>query len=204
MKGIYTISQVCTILGMQDYTLRYLEKTLQIKITRDTMKNRIYYESDIKLLKEVLRLKKAGYPNKYICLHLTNESSNEEKNISPCSIKNNNENNSLVTSTDNHDLLQKIEARQNNIEQCLNKMSARIDCLDFNKGTILTNKYYTGDTFISSISGNKNMQTKILFVSPITNSNGDYVYFCQQHDDDGNFSFTAVIEQYFDEHCKPI
>lgn len=52
-KTTYTIKQVSKILDVQEVTLRSWEKELNLKISRDTNKYRLYTTSDIKLLTQV-------------------------------------------------------------------------------------------------------------------------------------------------------
>src|SRR5665648_371871 len=52
-KTTYTIKQVSKILDVQEVTLRSWEKELNLKISRDTNKYRLYTTSDIKLLTQI-------------------------------------------------------------------------------------------------------------------------------------------------------
>jgi DNA-binding transcriptional MerR regulator len=58
MKDInYKIGEVAEMLGIEQHTLRYLEHTLKLKITRDERGDRLYTENDLETLKLVLKLK---------------------------------------------------------------------------------------------------------------------------------------------------
>ncbi len=58
MKEIYyKIGEVAEILGVEQYTLRYLENTLKLKIKRDERSDRIYSEEDLQTLRLILQLK---------------------------------------------------------------------------------------------------------------------------------------------------
>lgn len=58
MHEIYLkIGEVAEILGIEPYTLRYLESTLKLKIKRDDRGERIYTESDLDTLRLILQLK---------------------------------------------------------------------------------------------------------------------------------------------------
>ncbi|MGI5921743.1 MAG: MerR family transcriptional regulator [Syntrophomonadaceae bacterium] len=56
-KVFYKIGEVAEMLGIEQYTLRYLEHTLKLKISRDERGDRLYSESDIDTLKLILKLK---------------------------------------------------------------------------------------------------------------------------------------------------
>lgn len=58
--GFYSITNVSDKTGIKPYTLRNLEKVLDLKIKRDNMQNRIYTENDILLFNEILQLKDQG------------------------------------------------------------------------------------------------------------------------------------------------
>lgn len=58
MQEIYLkIGEVAEILGIEPYTLRYLENTLKLRIKRDERGERIYAESDLDTLRLILQLK---------------------------------------------------------------------------------------------------------------------------------------------------
>lgn len=53
----YKIGEVSEMLGIEPYTLRYLESTLKLKIKRDERGERLYSESDLDTLRLILQLK---------------------------------------------------------------------------------------------------------------------------------------------------
>jgi len=53
----YKIGEVSEILGLEPYTLRYLESTLKLKIKRDERGERLYSEPDLDTLRLILQLK---------------------------------------------------------------------------------------------------------------------------------------------------
>ncbi len=58
MQEIYLkIGEVAEILGLEPYTLRYLESTLKLKIKRDERGERLYSEADLDTLRLILQLK---------------------------------------------------------------------------------------------------------------------------------------------------
>lgn len=58
MQEIYLkIGEAAEILGLEPYTLRYLESTLKLKIKRDERGERLYSESDLDTLRLILQLK---------------------------------------------------------------------------------------------------------------------------------------------------
>jgi len=58
--SFYSITNVSDKTGIKPYTLRKLEKVLDLNIKRDPMQNRIYTETDILLFNEILQLKDQG------------------------------------------------------------------------------------------------------------------------------------------------
>ena len=52
VKTTYTVKQVSKMLDVQEVTLRSWERELNLKISRDTNKYRLYTMSDIELLLE--------------------------------------------------------------------------------------------------------------------------------------------------------
>lgn len=87
MQEIYLkIGEVAEILGIEPYTLRYLESTLKLKIKRDERGERLYSESDLDTLRLVLQLKnEKGLNTTAIKLALENlqESDTNDKNNAP-------------------------------------------------------------------------------------------------------------------------
>ncbi len=58
MKEIYyKIGDVADMLGIEQYTLRYLENSLKLKIKRDERGDRLYTETDLETLRLILKLK---------------------------------------------------------------------------------------------------------------------------------------------------
>ncbi|MDD4802716.1 MAG: MerR family transcriptional regulator [Syntrophomonas sp.] len=53
----YKIGEVAEMLNIEQYTLRYLEHTLRLKIKRDERSDRLYSESDLDTLRLILKLK---------------------------------------------------------------------------------------------------------------------------------------------------
>jgi len=87
MQEIYLkIGEVAEILGIEPYTLRYLESTLKLKIKRDERGERLYSESDLDTLRLVLQLKnEKGLNTTAIKLALQNlqESDTDDNKNSP-------------------------------------------------------------------------------------------------------------------------
>ncbi|MDD2511004.1 MAG: MerR family transcriptional regulator [Syntrophomonas sp.] len=79
----YKISEISEILGVEQYTLRYLENSLGLKIKRNERGDRLYSESDLETLKLVLQLKNKGLNTTAIKMALENIEETEEKALSP-------------------------------------------------------------------------------------------------------------------------
>ncbi|MDD2620981.1 MAG: MerR family transcriptional regulator [Syntrophomonadaceae bacterium] len=77
----YKIGEVAELLGIEQYTLRYLESTLGLKIKRNERSDRLYTESDLETLKLVLQLKERGLNTTAIKLALENAEEKEETGI---------------------------------------------------------------------------------------------------------------------------
>ena len=73
----YMISETSRQVGVEDHVLRYWEKELELPINRNEMNNRYYYESDIKLLQTVKKLKDQGFQLKAIRMMLPSIDNNE-------------------------------------------------------------------------------------------------------------------------------
>ena len=56
-KVYYKIGEVAEILEVEQYTLRYLEHTLRLKIKRDERGDRLYSEANLDTLRLILKLK---------------------------------------------------------------------------------------------------------------------------------------------------
>lgn len=74
----YKIGEVSEMLGIEQYTLRYLENSLQLRIKRNEKGERLYTESDIDTLRLVLKLKEKGLNTTAIKMALQNV---EEKEV---------------------------------------------------------------------------------------------------------------------------
>ncbi|MEA1962499.1 MAG: MerR family transcriptional regulator [Bacillota bacterium] len=85
MKEIYyKIGEAAEMLGVEQYTLRYLETTLKLKIKRDERSDRIYSEEDIDTLRLILQLKnEKGLNTTAIKMALENMEESHEANIVP-------------------------------------------------------------------------------------------------------------------------
>lgn len=53
----YKIGEISEMLGIEPYTLRYLESTLKLKIKRDDRGERLYTDADLDTLRLILQLK---------------------------------------------------------------------------------------------------------------------------------------------------
>jgi DNA-binding transcriptional MerR regulator len=60
MDRSYTIGEVCDVLKCEQHTLRYIEKTLDMKIERDEFMNRLYSQENLDTLRMVFDLKDQG------------------------------------------------------------------------------------------------------------------------------------------------
>lgn len=77
----YMISETSKKVGVEDHVLRYWEKELELPINRNEMNNRYYYESDIKLLQTVKKLKDQGFQLKAIRMMLPSIDNNDSLGI---------------------------------------------------------------------------------------------------------------------------
>ncbi|MEN6462229.1 MAG: MerR family transcriptional regulator [Syntrophomonas sp.] len=81
-KIFYKIGEVAELLGIEQYTLRYLEHSLRLKIHRDERGDRLYSESDLDTLKLILKLKnEKGLNTTAIKLALENMESSPESEL---------------------------------------------------------------------------------------------------------------------------
>lgn len=81
-KIFYKIGEVAEILGIEQYTLRYLEHSLKLRIQRDERGDRLYSESDLDTLKLILKLKnEKGLNTTAIKLALENMDSSPEPGL---------------------------------------------------------------------------------------------------------------------------
>lgn len=80
----YKIGEVSEMLGVEQYTLRYLENTLKLKIKRDERGERLYSDHDIDVLRLILKLKnEKGLNTTAIKLALENMEDNETQAVRP-------------------------------------------------------------------------------------------------------------------------
>lgn len=80
----YKIGEVAEMLEMEQYTLRYLEHSLKLKIKRNERGERQYSESDLDTLRLVVRLKKEkGLNATAIRLALENLETKTEEEFNP-------------------------------------------------------------------------------------------------------------------------
>lgn len=80
----YKIGEVAEMLGIEQYTLRYLEHTLKLKIKRDERSDRLYSEADIETLRLVLKLKnEKGLNTTAIRMALSNLEESKETALQP-------------------------------------------------------------------------------------------------------------------------
>lgn len=80
----YKIGEVAEILQVEQYTLRYLENSLKLKIKRNERGDRLYTESDLDTLKLILKLKnEKGLNTTAIRMALDNMEEQQETSLSP-------------------------------------------------------------------------------------------------------------------------
>lgn len=82
-ERFYKIGEVAEILGIEQYTLRYLENSLQLKIKRNEKGERLYTDSDIDTLRLILQLKEKGLNTTAIKMALQNVEENEVTDLAP-------------------------------------------------------------------------------------------------------------------------
>lgn len=85
MENIYyKIGEVAEMLGIEQYTLRYLEHTLKLIIKRDERGDRLYSEADLDTLRLILKLKnEKGLNTTAIKMALNNMEETQETAIQP-------------------------------------------------------------------------------------------------------------------------
>ena len=71
-ERFFKIGEVAEILGLEQYTLRYLENTLKLRIKRNDRGDRLYTESDLETFRLILQLKDKGLNTTAIKLALEN------------------------------------------------------------------------------------------------------------------------------------
>ncbi|HBX87724.1 MAG TPA: hypothetical protein DEG09_03810 [Marinilabiliaceae bacterium] len=80
----YKIGEVAEMLGIEQYTLRYLEHALRLKIRRDERSDRLYSEADIETLRLILKLKnEKGLNTTAIRMALNNMEESQESALQP-------------------------------------------------------------------------------------------------------------------------
>lgn len=58
VNGFYSIGQICEILNIEDFNLRYIEKTVGLTIKRNSAGERKYSQANLETLKFYLNFKK--------------------------------------------------------------------------------------------------------------------------------------------------
>lgn len=82
-ERFYKIGEAAEMLGIEQYTLRYLENSLQLKIKRNEKGERLYTDSDIDTLRLILQLKEKGLNTTAIKMALQNVEENEVTDLAP-------------------------------------------------------------------------------------------------------------------------
>ncbi len=82
-ERFYKIGEVAEILEIEQYTLRYLENSLKLKIKRNERGDRLYTDFDLDTLRLVLQLKAKGLNTTAIKLALENTEESEETSLAP-------------------------------------------------------------------------------------------------------------------------
>lgn len=75
----YKIGEVSELLGIEQYTLRYLENNLKLKINRDERGDRLYSETDLDTLRLVMKLREKGLNTTAIKMALENSQEESEE-----------------------------------------------------------------------------------------------------------------------------
>jgi DNA-binding transcriptional MerR regulator len=121
----YKIGEVSEILGIEQHTLRYLEHSLKLKITRDERGDRLYTENDLETLKLVLKLKnEKGLNTTAIKMALENM---EQVDTKPVAVNNDIINPAFIEVTS---LAQKIVDQNEELLRLNQKLNQRIDELE--------------------------------------------------------------------------
>lgn len=80
----YKIGEIAELLNIEQYTLRYLESSLNLKIRRDDRGDRIYTDSDIETFKLIIKLKNEKGLNTTAIKHaLNNLEEHQETSVAP-------------------------------------------------------------------------------------------------------------------------
>jgi MerR family transcriptional regulator, aldehyde-responsive regulator len=62
----HSIGQICELLNVEDFNLRYIEKAVNLEIKRNELGERVYSERDVETLRMILELKDQGLNYKAI------------------------------------------------------------------------------------------------------------------------------------------
>lgn len=121
----YKIGEVAEMLGIEQHTLRYLEHSLKLKITRDERGDRLYTDNDLETLKLVLKLKnEKGLNTTAIKMALENT---EQMNEISVPVNNSNFTPAIIEVTS---LAQKIVEQNEQLLSQNQKLNKRIDDLE--------------------------------------------------------------------------
>lgn len=127
----YKIGEVAEMLGIEQYTLRYLEHALRLKIKRDERSDRLYSEADIETLRLILKLKnEKGLNTTAIRMALNNMEESQETALQPQTNEGNIDISELGNSIrriveQNDELLSQNKMLNQKIEQLEYKMNER-------------------------------------------------------------------------------
>ncbi|MDD4171820.1 MAG: MerR family transcriptional regulator [Syntrophomonas sp.] len=127
----YKIGEVAEMLGIEQYTLRYLEHALRLKIKRDERSDRLYSEADIETLRLILKLKnEKGLNTTAIRMALNNMEESQESALQPQTNEGNIDISELGNSIrriveQNDELLSQNKMLNQKIEQLEYKMNER-------------------------------------------------------------------------------
>ena len=64
--GTYSIGKLCELLGIENFNLRYIEKTIGLEIKRNNAGERIYSQTDLETIKFIFEMKNQGLNYKAI------------------------------------------------------------------------------------------------------------------------------------------
>lgn len=130
----YSIREVCEIVGEKEYTLRYIEKALNLEIERDESKNRWYSEEVLDTLKRVKKLKDQGLNYKGIkAIFETEEIMAMQDEVALTSEENNLILRDKEISISNEQLIKLQQFLTNIISKCIDdSVNNKIDSLENN------------------------------------------------------------------------
>jgi len=63
---LYSMDQICELLGIENFNLRYIEKTVGLDIKQNNVGEKIYSSKDIETLKSIFELNDKGLDYKAI------------------------------------------------------------------------------------------------------------------------------------------